>query len=160
MPLLPLVTSKNDVGCVQMDFADVCVEAFDAKPYAAARIGAEALVPPNTQKQFGCVHVSAGPGEFGIGVLSYTSTPVFGSATAETSASERRMQCTPDLSVCHAGFETNELQPLPVPDHAVSLNFRAFVERINDVPPTQTTVENEHGCCAPVPLSPALAVMM
>jgi hypothetical protein len=110
-------------------------------------MGDDALVPPKTIQ----------PEYPEYGSESYTATPVFGSATAETSDSERFLQ---PLSVCHDGFATYRLQPLPLPDQAVSDQPRALLAVRSDVPPTQTTLAYEHGCCAPYPLSPALAVMI
>ncbi len=51
------------------------------------------------------------------GTESKTAAPVFGSASAETSAIERRTQ---PLSVFHAGFEMYENSRSPAPLHAFS----------------------------------------
>src|SRR6478609_11689953 len=80
-------------------------------------IGAEALVPPTVNHMF----------------PNSTATPVFGSATAETSPTVRRAQ---PGSVCHAGFGSNALQPLPAPLHADSVQPRALAAVVSDVPPT------------------------
>jgi hypothetical protein len=61
----------------------------------AATSGDAALVPP---------YICHEP-------ASYTATPVFGSASAETSASMRLPQ---KVCVCQLGFEMYALQPLPV----------------------------------------------
>jgi hypothetical protein len=85
-----------------------------------------------------------------------TATPVFGSATAETSATVRRAQ---PVSVCHAGFGSNALQPLPAPLHADSIQPRAFAAVVSDVPPTAVTSGEAAGYETPNPLSPELAVI-
>src|SRR6185437_9844009 len=91
-------------------------------------IGAEALVPPTVNHMF----------------PNSTATPVFGSATAETSATVRRAQ---PVSVCHAGFGSNSVQP------------RAFAAVVSDVPPTAVTSGEAAGYETPNPSSPELAVI-
>ena len=83
-------------------------------------IGDEALVPPTVN------HWPA----------KRTATPVFGSATAETSATVRLAQ--PE-SVCQAGFASYALQPLPAPLHALSVQPRRAAAAVSDVPPTAVT---------------------
>src|ERR1035437_5577748 len=63
----------------------------------AAMIGAETLVPPSTYQL----------------PLSATATPVFGSATADTSAWVRKVPQAP--VGCHDGFVSYAEQPPPVP---------------------------------------------
>src|SRR5579862_6624860 len=92
------------------------------------------------------------------------------------SVAERIVQ---PLSVCHDGLATMALQPLPVahglgppqrclvrPSQTTSLTYLPL-ETTREVPPTQMTPANPHGCASgawygeglPAPLSPALAVM-
>src|SRR5271163_1898142 len=101
-------------------------------------IGAAALVPPKTYHP-----------------LRYTATPVFGSATAETSPTVR---CLQPRSFCHDGFRNLVLQPLPLPLHAVSLQPRALVAETRLVPPTAITLGEAAGNSTPYPESPLLAV--
>src|SRR4051794_41313119 len=69
--------------------------------------------------------------------VSYTATPVFGSATADTSATVRAAQ---DASCCHAGLAVSRAeQPEPAPDQAVSVQPRALVAVLSEVPPTAVT---------------------
>src|SRR6266404_8711622 len=85
-----------------------------------AMIGAETLVPPMVIQL----------------PWSYIATPVAGSPTAETSATNRFMQ---PGSCCHGGFVWDLLQPLPAPAQAVSAHPRVDVDGRNDVPPTERT---------------------
>src|ERR671930_2046024 len=103
-------------------------------------IGDEALVPPTVNKR----------------PEKKTATPVFGSATAETSATVRREQ---PVSVCQAGFASNALQPLPAPLHALSVQPRVDELRVSEVPPTAVRKRDAAGYETPKPLSPELAVM-
>src|SRR3954451_14377942 len=96
-------------------------------------IGADALVPPNVAQPMK-------PNE------SYTATPVFGSATADTSATVRRGQ---PASVCHEGMVTKPEQPEPAPDQAASLQPRALPARVRLVPPTAVTHWEAAGNSAP-----------
>ena len=97
--------------------------------------GDDTLVPPNTIHAVEwCV---AGPN---------TATPVFGSATAETSASVRFAQ---PVSVCQLGLANTALQPLPAPLHAVSAQPRAVPERVRLVPPTAVTCGDDAGNWTP-----------
>src|SRR5437764_11425878 len=71
------------------------------------------------------------------------ATPVFGSATAETSATLRIEQ---PASFCQLGLGSQIEQPLPgpsagsvAPPHAVSLQPRALFALTSDVPPTAVT---------------------
>src|SRR4051794_37787142 len=106
-------------------------------------IGADALVPPNTIQ----------PGEPNV---SYTATPVFGSATAETSATLRRPH---PLSACYAGLAMYAEQPDPAPDQELSEKPRALPSRLSEVPPTAVTYCEAAGNSTPKPLSPELTVM-
>src|SRR6266487_659142 len=108
-------------------------------------IGAETLVPPNTNQ----------PLRPWKAVLSNTATPVFGSATALTSATVRRTQ---PLSVCQDGLVTKAEQPLPAPLHTVSLQPRLFDAVRRLVPPTAVTKRDAAGNSTPKPESPELAV--
>src|SRR5205823_8850684 len=108
-------------------------------------IGAATLVPPNTSHPPGCRRY-----------VSYTATPVFGSATAATSVTVRREQ---PASVCQLGFEMYALQPLPAPLQTVSLKPRALASRLRVVPPTAVTNCDAAGNSTPKPLSPELTVI-
>src|SRR3954454_4344370 len=97
-------------------------------------MGADALVPPNTS------HPETPP----YGVESYTATPVFGSATAETSAVALFEQ--PVLRCHRFWFVAYFEQPDPAPLQAVSRQPRAVLVSLNnDVPPTATTVGKAAG---------------
>ena len=67
---------------------------------------------------------------------SKTATPVFGSATAATSAPLRPAQ--PE-SFCHTGFGSSVAQPEPEPPHADSAQPRVLELRVRLVPPTAVT---------------------
>jgi hypothetical protein len=84
-----------------------------------------------------------------------TATPVFGSATAETSASMRLPQ---RLCDCHDGLGMYALQPLPESAHTVSAQPRDEDDFASDVPPTASTYCEVAGNSAPYAWSPALAV--
>src|ERR1019366_629922 len=84
--------------------------------------------------------------------------PVFGSATADTSASARLLHPGVIL-VWNEGFPTLMEQPLPVPLHAVSVHPRALVAVVREVPPTAVTYLPVAGYDAPKLLSPVLAVI-
>src|SRR5262249_5307633 len=79
--------------------------------YTAAMIGADALVPPTSSQ------VPPVP------KVSYTATPVLGSATAETSLLARRAHwvATP---ACQDGLASTAEQPEPVPLQTVSAQPR------------------------------------
>src|SRR5947209_8641863 len=97
-------------------------------------IGVATLVPPNTSH----------PPE---GYVSYTDTPVLGSATAETSVSIRLEQ--PE-SVCQDGFEMYAEQPLPAPDQALSDQPRVVPDALfRVVPPTAVTYCDDVGNWVP-----------
>src|SRR5215207_8894827 len=87
--------------------------ALPASAYTPAMIGADALVPPTTHQ----------PERPWYEVVSYTETPVFGSATAETSASARPAQPVPAVAAPDSATFSVE-QPLPAPLHAVSVQPR------------------------------------
>src|SRR5215469_15663436 len=107
-------------------------------------IGEETLVPPKTSQP-------------DTRYESKTSTPVFGSATAETSAMARRLQCAVMFAIfCQLGCASTVLQPLPAPLQALST--RGEID-VSDVPPTEVTKGDAAGYCGPKPLSPELAVM-
>src|SRR5215831_19599977 len=108
-------------------------------------IGAATLVPPNTKNVPLVPNVSA------------TATPVFGSATAETSVSARREQLVGTL-LWKAGRDSKDEQPDPAPLQAVSLQPRLLLARVSDVPPTAVTNCEAAGYSTPKPLSPELAV--
>jgi hypothetical protein len=52
-------------------------------------------------------------------------------------------------SFCHAGFGSNAEQPLPAPDHAVSLQPRALLADVSVVPPTPVTYCDDAGQLTP-----------
>ena len=70
---------------------------------------------------------------------------MFGSASAETSATVRRGQ--PE-SVCQAGFGSYAEQPEPDPDHFVSV-FHVVPLRLSFVPPTDVTYGDSEGYSTP-----------
>jgi hypothetical protein len=86
-----------------------------------------------------------------------TSTPVLGLATADTSEITFPEQIEL-LTFCQEGFIFNWEQPLPAPDHVVSVARDPLGFRVREVPPTPTTEENEAGAPTPYPLSPLEAV--
>src|SRR5690348_16696354 len=110
-----------------------------------AMIGDETLVPPKTSQPPTPPNVS------------YTATPVFGSATAETSASARLAQPVLKLAWPESAA-LNAEQPLPAPLHPVSVQPRVPPPWVRWVPPTAVTKCDDAGNCAPKPLSPELAV--
>src|SRR6476620_9047685 len=65
----------------------------------------------------------------------------------------------PPVSVCHPGFGSKALQPLPAPLHADSVQPRAFAAVVSDVPPTAVTSGEAAGYETPNPSSPELAVI-
>src|SRR6478609_2856219 len=91
--------------------------------YTPAMIGADALVPPTTRKP---------PYPY----VSFTETPVAGSATADTSEIMRLAQF---VSCCHAGLAMIAEHPLPAPDQTVSCQPRALPSVVSVVPPTAVT---------------------
>src|SRR5215467_1390199 len=110
-------------------------------------IGDATLVPPKTSQPLTPPDAK----------LSKTATPVFGSASADTSATARLAQpvlneACPDST----GFFVE--QPLPAPDQAVSDQPRELFARVSEVPPTAVTKCDDAGNCTPNPLSPVLAV--
>src|SRR5690348_14008469 len=139
-PFDPLVTSKSDPASRYESCPYVDVAVLAASAYTPAMIGAATLVPPKMYHP-----------------LSYTATPVAGSATAATSAIERRLH---PASCCHAGLAIYALQPLPAPLHAVSDQPRALPSRRSVVPPTAVTKRDAAGNCGPNPASPLLAVII
>src|SRR6185312_11196303 len=84
----------------------------------------------------------------------YTATPVFGSATAETSATVRLAQ--PE-SFCHDGFASYAEQPEPAPPfellvepHTASTQPRDDDDDlVSDVPPTAVTPTDAAGYSTP-----------
>src|SRR5690348_10808567 len=114
------------------------VFALPASAYTPAMIGAAALVPPNSSQ----------PDCFAYAVLSYTATPVPGSATAATSATARLAQpvATP---ACPASAGLYAEQPEPEPLHTVSDQPRVPLARLRVVPPTAVTYRDEAGYCTP-----------
>src|SRR5437588_359180 len=100
--------------------------------YMAASIGEEALVPPTS------FHPPL-PLE-----VSYTATPVLGSASAATSLSIRLEQPVRPSAVCQDGWGSTDEQPDPVPSpgpvfHTDSVQPREFDAVVSLVPPTETT---------------------
>src|SRR5215467_5304543 len=111
-------------------------------------IGDATLVPPNTSQPLKPWNEK----------LSKTATPVFGSASADASASARLAHpVLNDAWPDSAGFFVE--QPLPAPDHAVSDQPRELVACTSEVPPTAVTKCDDAGNCTPNPLSPVLAVI-
>ena len=108
-----------------------------------AMMGEAMLVPPATSQPPTAPKVSK------------TAAPVAGFATAETSLSARPAQ--PGIFGCVGELSKAE-QPLPVPDHAVSLHPRAPVVAVSVVPPTEVTNGDAAGYMTPKLESPALAV--
>src|SRR5579871_6038668 len=104
-----------------------------ASAYMAATIGEEALVPPTS------FHPPLPL------VVSYTATPVLGSASAATSLSIRLEQPDRPSAVCQDGWGSTVEQPDPVPSlpgvvfHTDSVQPRAFDAVLSRVPPTETT---------------------
>src|SRR5882724_13634636 len=94
-------------------------------------IGAAALVPPNTSQ----------PPRPNV---SYTETPVAGSATADTSAMARLVQWVSGGPICQPGCGSKEEHPEPAPAHACSVK-RVVVPRNREVPPTATTYGEDAG---------------
>src|SRR5487761_1719483 len=75
--------------------------------------------------------------------LSYSATPVFGSATADTSVVIRFAQ---PGSCCQAGLGSYSEQPDPPPVQAVSAQPRVVLEsRVSEVPPTEVTYGDDAG---------------
>src|SRR5436305_8212888 len=103
-------------------------------------IGAATLVPPNPTQPL-------------LPYESYDDTPVLVLATADTSATVRLAQ--PE-SVCHDGFGSTTLQPLPAPDHAVSDQPLALLACVSAVPPAAVTYGDDAGYSTPYPESPEL----
>src|SRR5262249_22255992 len=92
-----------------------------------------------------------------VSYVSYTAGPVAGSATAETSATDRILQ---PLSFWKLGFEKFALQPLPPLFHAPSAQPRAVPgDWVRLVPPTESTFGADAGKLMPYPLSPEAAVI-
>src|SRR5215471_9539881 len=106
-------------------------------------MGAATLVPPKTFQPL-------------TPNVSNTPTPVFGSATAETSATARLAH--PVLTFCHDGVGSKAEHPEPEPFHAVSVHPRLLLAVVSDVPPTDVTNCDAAGYSTPNPLSPELAV--
>src|SRR5215831_4846291 len=104
-----------------------------ARANMAATIGAEALVPPTS------FHPPL-PLE-----VSYTATPVPGSASAATSLSIRLAQPGRPSAVCQDDCGSKAEHPEPVPwepgavFHTDSLQPREFEAVTSLVPPTETT---------------------
>src|SRR5690348_11741683 len=106
-------------------------------------IGDDALVPPTTPqplKQLPRTWLMR------LQFVSYRCTPLFGSATADTSATVRRAQA---VSGCHGCLASYAEQPLPAPLQAVSLQPRAFEARPSVVPPTAVTNGEAAGYSTP-----------
>src|SRR4051794_28168461 len=100
-------------------------------------IGDDALVPPNT--------IQPEPPADDSGPK--TATPVFGSATADTSAVALFAQPVPDCQLLlFVGYFEH---PEPAPLQAVSLQPRPPVADLRVVPPTAMTPGNAAGTCTP-----------
>src|SRR5262245_44100146 len=117
-------------------------------------MGDETLVPPNTSHPWAPWNLK----------LSYTETPVLGSATAETSAVARSGQTPATLALlaCQLGRGSKALQPLPAPLQTVSDHPRALARSllgVRLVPPTAVTYCEAAGYRTPNPASPELAVI-
>src|SRR5258708_33261371 len=106
-------------------------------------IGAATEVPPQTPQPVGTRGSS--------GVESYMSTPVFGSAIAETSAIARALPqpvAAKDVSsLCHGGAEKTSLQPLPASRQALLVQMPPL--SLSAVPPTESTSAEPAGKFAP-----------
>ena len=62
---------------------------------------------------------------------------------------------------CQLGRASTNEQPLPAPDHAVSVQPRESLDpETRCVPPTATTPGEVAGYSGPVPLSPELTVIV
>jgi hypothetical protein len=109
--LLPEVISKNEPAEAAYRPDADWTDGLPANAAIEATIGEATLVPPNTSQPLW-------PPD---GVLSYTQTPVAGSATAAISLTVRRAQ---PASCCQPGFGSYALQPLPLPPQTVSVALR------------------------------------
>src|SRR5690242_21881125 len=96
-------------------------------------IGELALVPPTVPQPLKQVPSSCCTA---LQLLSYTDTPVFGSATALTSATVRFAHAPLGSHDCRASCVE---QPLPAPLHADSVKPRELLARVSVVPPTAVT---------------------
>src|SRR3954451_21874510 len=97
---------------------------------------------------------------------SYTATPVAGSATAETSATARRLHTAvmAGTADCHVGRASRAEQPDPAPSVAVvdqtdSVHPRVEASCVRRVPPTAVTKREAAGYSTRYPASPELAVI-
>ena len=91
-------------------------------------------------------------------MLSNTATPVAGSATADTSATARRLHPVP-ADACPVSRAFSDEQPEPAPLHALSLQPREPDALRSEVPPTAVTKCDEAGYSTPKPPSPELTVI-
>src|SRR5690348_9845817 len=114
-----------------MEFT-VTLEALPASAIIEAMIGEDALVPPTMKN----------PDWPWIGVESKTATPVFGSATAEMSATALREQPVPTLA-WPVGWAKVREHPEPAPFQADSVQPRALLALVSVVPPTEMTAGAE-----------------
>src|SRR5260370_37555346 len=105
--LLPPTTSYRDAACEYRYEAFGKTAGFPANAITPAMRGEDTLVPPTTYQPAPPLSVS------------YTAGPVYGSATAATSAVIRPGQFA---SCCHAGLSIHAGQPLEAPVPAVSLH--------------------------------------
>ena len=78
--------------------------------------------------------------------VSYTPRPELGSASAETSATVRLAQ---PVSCCQDGLGSYDEQPLPAPDHALSVQPRELDAWVSVVPPTAVTYCEAAGYSTP-----------
>src|SRR5579884_952712 len=107
-------------------------------------IGEDALVPPTWTPP-------------GSPKVSNTKTPVFGSATAETSETAFLLQFV-RLDTCQDGLVTNLLQPPPAPSVELVFQSVSLPLEFSVVPPPPITVWQTAGYSTPRPPSPELAV--
>jgi hypothetical protein len=109
----PKVTSVNaPAGAVYIVLGPITCERWPPRAYRPAMNGDEALVPPTVIQLSGCPVNGA--------YVSYTATPVAGSATADTSDDAR---WPPQTALTEAGAPMapgrSVSQPLPAPAHTL-----------------------------------------
>src|ERR1700752_4973462 len=103
----------------------VLVELCPARFTTPASDGEETLVPPKTSQPLKPWH----------DVLSYTDTPVFGSASNEKSGAERCVVSAFATPTCQLGIASYWLGPPPLPLHPVSLLSVPLALSFTLVPP-------------------------
>src|SRR6266404_542408 len=107
----------------------VLVELCPARFTIPARDGEETLVPPKTNQPLNPWHE----------VLSYTETPVLGSASNEKSGAERCVVSALAMPTCQLGIDSYLLGPPPLPLQPVSLLKVPLELSFTLVPPAETT---------------------